>query len=293
MNHGALIFLGVLASFLTSWWALVFSPNLKLGSQPLSQLESGSYPVRRLGLAEQGREVYVANGCVQCHSQQVRQEGYTFNLLLNAPGTNAADVAKIVSEIAPAVKPSDVGSATEAAPLTLLTNVSREAVNAAVGRITEAGGVAVAQFVPLGADISRGWGNRLSVAADYLYDQPVQVGNSRLGPDLSNVGVRSADLNTTLIHLYDPRTTVKGSIMPAYRFLFEVRKIGKHPSPDALKNLGEYAPKEPGHEVVPKAEALQLAAYLRSLRLETPLFEAPAPVLTAPQVAQGTNAPVQ
>jgi hypothetical protein len=62
--------------------------------------------------------------------------------------------------------------------------------------------------------------------------------------------------------------------MPACRFLFEVRKTGAQPSPDALALKNEFAPPA-GMEVVPTAEARQLAAYLLSLKANAPLYEAP------------------
>jgi cytochrome c oxidase cbb3-type subunit 2 len=123
---------------------------------------------------------------------------------------------------------------------------------------------------------------RQSVAADYLYDQPVQLGNLRAGPDLSNIGVRQPDLNWQLHHLYAPRSLVKNSTMPAFRYLFTVRKkIGGQSSPDALVLPKEFAPAD-DYEVVPTAEAKQLAAYLVSLKANVPLYEAPfTPVTTA------------
>src|SRR5688572_12382737 len=36
-------------------------------------------------------------------------------------------------------------------------------------------------------DIERGWGNRFTVAQDYLRDQPVMLGSLRAGPDLMNI----------------------------------------------------------------------------------------------------------
>ncbi len=293
MNHGPLIFLGVLASFVASWWALIFAPQLQIGSQPVSQTDAGAYPVRAAGFAQQGREVYVALGCVQCHSQQVRQDGYSFDLILSAVGTNAQNVAAVLAKVAPEVKASALAEVSEASPKVLLKGVSQNTAEDARLQLKKAGATAVTAFVPLGSDVARQWGARRSVAADYLYQQPVQVGNSRLGPELSNVGGRMSDANWHLNHLYHPRTVVEGSIMPAYPFLFEVRPVGKKPSPLALKLSDKFAPK-PGKdgtplEVVPRPEALQLVAYLQSLRLETPLFEAPAPML-AP-TASGTNAP--
>jgi cytochrome c oxidase cbb3-type subunit 2 len=114
------------------------------------------------------------------------------------------------------------------------------------------------------------------------------VGNSRLGPDLANVGARLPDENWQLLHLYHPRTVVPGSIMPAYQYLFETRKISGKPSPRALKLSGKFAPKA-GYEVVPKEEVLQLVSYLLSLRITQPLFEAPATQLAPDKGA--TNSP--
>jgi cytochrome c oxidase cbb3-type subunit 2 len=45
-----------------------------------------------------------------------------------------------------------------------------------------------------------------SVAADYLYDFPVQLGSLRAGPDLANIGVRAPDANWQLQHLYAPKS---------------------------------------------------------------------------------------
>ena len=47
-------------------------------------------------------------------------------------------------------------------------------------------------IIATGPDIARGWGVRQSVAEDYLYDDPVQLGSLRAGPDLADVGVRDA-----------------------------------------------------------------------------------------------------
>jgi cbb3-type cytochrome oxidase cytochrome c subunit len=292
MNNGPLIFFGVLAAFVASWWGLVFSPHISIGSQQPSTVESGVYPTGRPGVAEQGRQVYVAAGCVHCHSQQVRQDAYTFDLVLTSGGTNPAGVATLLQQIAPDIKGTEVvATATNTAPEVILKNVPQRVAATAQTKLAEAGAGVQAVFIPLGPDMRRNWGVRRSVAADYLYDYPVQVGNSRLGPDLAHVGARPMDVNWHLLHLYHPRTVVPGSIMPAYQYLFETRKIGKQPSPQALKLPEQFAPK-PGFEVVPKDEAFQLVVYLQSLRVDQPLFEAPGPQLApAPAAAAGTNAP--
>ncbi len=150
-----------------------------------------------------------------------------------------------------------------------------------------------------GYDLARGWGRRRTVAQDYLRDAPVMLGSVRVGPDLANVGYRmgSGDTNAQpamvayhLKHLYHPRTVLPTSVMPAYPYLFEVRKIGTNPSAEALKLEGAFAP-APGFEVVPRPEAKALVAYLLSLRSGVSLPEAPVIVATATtnQVDTATN----
>ena len=291
MNHGPLIFIGVLVTFVASWWGLIFSPQLQIGSQPAAQTDFGVYPNRPPGFAQQGREVYVANGCVHCHSQQARQEGYTFDVVLTAAGTNAAEVAKVLEQVARGINANEaLTNASDKSPRPVLKNVSQSVAEDAQKRLKSAGATAQFVFVPLGADLGRGWASRRSVARDYLFDYPVQVGNSRLGPDLSNYGKRALSPEEILKHLYDPRLTMEGSIMPAYRYLFETRPAGKRPSQNALKLTGKFAP-EAGQEVVPKTEALQLVAYLQSLRADTALFEAPMTQVAPPPTEAGTNAP--
>jgi cytochrome c oxidase cbb3-type subunit II len=126
-----------------------------------------------------------------------------------------------------------------------------------------------------GADIERGWGRRRSVARDYIYDKPIMLGSSRTGPDLTNIGERQPSYDWHYAHLYNPQTTSKGSVMPPYAFLFEVRPIpAAGPSTNALKLAAEFAPPA-GFEVLPRPEARQLVEYLRSLKTSADLPEAP------------------
>lgn len=153
-----------------------------------------------------------------------------------------------------------------------------------------------------GFDLDWGWGRRRTVAQDYLRDAPVMLGAVRVGPDLANIGYRmgAGDTNAQpamvayhLRHLYHPRTVMPGSVMPAYPYLFEKRRIVGEPSPEALKLDGPFAP-EPGFEVVPKPAAHALVAYLLSLRSSVSLPEAPVVPPPTNAVSGGTNgAPVE
>jgi cytochrome c oxidase cbb3-type subunit 2 len=130
----------------------------------------------------------------------------------------------------------------------------------------------------LGSDIQRGWGNRRSLAEDYLFEQPVMLGSQRIGPDLANFGRRTDtnDNNGLYLRLYDPRLITPGSVMPPYRFLFETRKIGLFPSTNAFVPPEQDAA-PPGYEIIPRPAARALAAYLLSLQQDGYLFEAPPP----------------
>ena len=144
----------------------------------------------------------------------------------------------------------------------------------------------------LGPDYKRGWGSRRSVAQDYLFDRPALPGKMRIGPDLSNVGVRETNVLWHLQHLYNPRSVAPGSVMPSFPFLFEKIKSSRRTAgmPPALK--GPVV--ENGYELIPSPAALDLVDYLLSLRQETILFEAPLffkpPSTNAPAGDGGTNA---
>ncbi len=214
-----------------------------------------TYPIQRTGDATLGLQVYRANGCAACHTEQVRQTGIACNVVLTEAGKNPEAVTNLISSLA-------------------LTNLNKDDADKAVDKITAAGAKAEIRIVATGPDITRGWGMRQSVAEDYLYDQPVQLGSLRAGPDLANIGMRDPDANWQLTHLYAPSGVVKGSTMPPFRYLFELRKIGATPSPDALQFPKEFV-LPAGYEVVAKPEAKQLAAYLLSLRANAPLYSAP------------------
>jgi cytochrome c oxidase cbb3-type subunit II len=124
-----------------------------------------------------------------------------------------------------------------------------------------------------GSDIDREWGKRRTVARDYLYDRQVFLGTSRLGADLTNVGVRQTDPQWFYRYLYSAHPE---SAMPAYKWLFRTQKIAGQASTDAVKLDGADAP-PPGYEVVPTEDGKALVDYLLSLKRNYALPEAPEP----------------
>ncbi|MDQ8202981.1 cbb3-type cytochrome c oxidase subunit II [Pelagicoccus sp. SDUM812003] len=127
-----------------------------------------------------------------------------------------------------------------------------------------------------GSDVERGWGERQTVALDYIDQSPVFTGDNRFGPDLTNVGARRPDVDWHLLHLYNPQITSPGSNMPPYGFLFETRQIVGEASERAL-DLPQAFAVAPGYEVVPTRRAEALAAYLASLNISYEIETAPSP----------------
>src|SRR5271165_2082956 len=76
MNRGPLLFLATFFMMSVSWLGFVLVPQLQIGRQPQVEMDGGLYPPMRPGLARQGEQVYRANGCYYCHSQQVRPRGF-------------------------------------------------------------------------------------------------------------------------------------------------------------------------------------------------------------------------
>ena len=301
MNYGPLVFLAAFFALASSWCGFVLTPQLQVGRLQQTNTVGGAsaiYPVARPGLAQQGAEVYRANGCAYCHSQQVGQTGTVLEIALTDAGTNQAATVAALVKLAEgsADRPTNLSlllplppgqsNATNAAPLTglpkaFLHSATREAANAAIKTLNATSAKAQLWIVPVGPDLARGWGKRRSVPQDYLFDATVMPGSQRVGPDLANIGARLPDAHWHLRHLYAPRLEVKGSAMPPYGFLFEKRRIARHPSPDALALPSDLSPGA-GYEIVPKPAAKALAAYLINRRADAPLFDAP---LTLPVVA--------
>jgi len=191
MNRGYLLYIGVLFTVVASFTGLVFLPNVQLADLEPVTVDGVERPQEPRGPIKAGRDVYIAMGCIYCHSQQVRPEGY-------------------------------------------------------------------------GADIDRGWGTRRTVARDHIYDQPHLLGTMRTGPDLANIGVRQPSDRWHYLHLYNPRITSPGSIMPPFAFLFDVGEHGEEgPPEDGIVPPEGYLAE--GRHIIPTERARNLVAYLNSL----------------------------
>src|SRR5690606_22147637 len=144
-------------------------------------------------------------------------------------------------------------------------------------------------------DMDSRWGKRPGIAADYAAMKRTDIwrntatlaGTERTGPDLTDIGNRQPSLDWNLVHLYNPRTVVKASVMPAYPWLFE-RKATPTDS-DVVVNVPEaFLGGKPG-KVVAKPEALQLVAYLQSHKPAALPGESRAPEFLYKRVANSTE----
>lgn len=90
---------------------------------------------------------------------------------------------------------------------------------------------------PLRAEVER-YGH-YSVAGESVYEHPFLWGSKRTGPDLARVGKRYSD-DWQKAHLFNPRSVVPESIMPAFPWLYNNKLDGKHTADKmrALKAVG-------------------------------------------------------
>lgn len=120
-------------------------------------------------------------------------------------------------------------------------------------------------------DMDKVWGERPGIPADYAANRrpdfwrntATLMGTERTGPDLTSIGTRQPSKEWHLVHLYNPRIVVKQSIMPAYPWLFEFKKEPQEN--DVVISIPEEYQRGRG-TLVARKEALQLVAYLQSLK---------------------------
>jgi cytochrome c oxidase cbb3-type subunit II len=143
----------------------------------------------------------------------------------------------------------------------------------------------------LATDPDRGDTRRETNAYDFQGEWFAQIGVTRMGPDLSNVGRRvqaiyakGGDPEQWLYsHLYNPRLNPElwTSACPPHPFLFEKREIKGNPSADALPHA-----KSDKYDLIPSSDARALVSYLLSLKKDHPV---PAALNFAPPKNAGAN----
>ena len=286
------LFLGIFGTFAFSWTGLMLIPNFQIGHldpQVSQDDENDIYPVPKSGMADRGRKIYAANGCVYCHSQQVRADYAASDIdrkwgtrrsaprdyIFERPamlgkmrlGPDLSNVGKRAPSEDASPSPS-ASPAADAATSPATSPAASPAPSAATSpAVSPAKLVAATSPAPAPAATAAAPPPSASPAATTATTADTAVSSTGMPPQYSAAWHH--------LHLYSPRSVLAGSSsnMPAYKFLYETRRVSGERSADALKLSGaEALPDE--WEVVPSYDAKCLVAYLMSLDQSHALTEA-------------------
>lgn len=282
------LFLGIFGTFAFSWTGLMLIPNWQIGHLDPQADEEGTdiYPQPKSGMAQRGRKIYAANGCVYCHSQQVRAD-YAASDIDRKWGTRRSAPRDYIFE-----RPAFLGKMRVGPDL---SNIGKRAPsedqNASPSPSPAASPGGSPASNPPAPSPNASAATSPAVAANA---SPAASANASAAPAnspapaSSPATATSAETTTTPngvppqysaawhhLHLYSPRSVLAGSSsnMPAFKFLYEKRRISGERSADALNLTGAEAPGE-DWEVVPTYDAKCLVAYLMSLDQSHELKEA-------------------
>ena len=329
MKGLAPLFLGIFGTFAFSWVGLTVIPNWQIGQLNQQSDEEGTdiYPQPQSGMFERGARVYAANGCIYCHSQQVRADyaaadierkwgnrrsaprDYIFeqpvflgkmrmgqdiaNIGARAPAEQASPAP--AGAAAPAASPSG-GTSPAASPAPQGAAVSSPPPPAnSPATAPAASPASPAPKAPTSPAPAAAPASPSPAAATAANASPNASPTSAAGAPWPVQTAGEPPMYSAAwhhVHLYSPRSINGDSNMPSYRFLYEKRRIRDARSADALQLTGSDAPPE-GWEVVPSFDAKCLVAYLMALNQSHPLNDvrlvggAPA----APVPAAGSPAP--
>ena len=172
MNYGPLVFLAAFFALASSWVGFVLAPQLQVGrlKQTSALVTATPYPIPRPGLAREGREVYRANGCATCHSQQLCQTGTVIDVILSDAGTNQPALMAALLKVNQGLSAAEAKELLGGLPKPALRGATKEEADAAAKTLGAAGAKTQLWIRPVGPDIARGWGKRRTVAEDYLFD---------------------------------------------------------------------------------------------------------------------------
>jgi cbb3-type cytochrome oxidase cytochrome c subunit len=317
------LFLGIFGTFAFSWVGLTVIPNWQIGHLNPQSDEEGTdiYPQPQSGMVERGSRVYAANGCIYCHSQQVRAD-YAANDIERKWGDRRSAPRDYIFE-----RPVFLGKMRMGQDIANIgARAPKEQESPAQGGAAPAGsasGGTSPAAAPASATSPAAPSSAASPAAKQISSpspstqagSPAPAGSPSANSPAPNGAAVSSPLPATSsnpsaapwpvqtagfppmysaawqhVHLYSPRSINDDSNMPSYRFLYEKRRIGDARSADALQLTGSDAPPE-GWEIVPSFDAKCLVAYLMALNQSHPLKEvrsvggapaAPAPAAVSP-----------
>ena len=135
--------------------------------------------------------------------------------------------------------------------------------------------------VETGFDVERGWGKRPSVPRDYVLQDHVLLGNSRIGPDLANLGLREYSDEWLHQHLFEPQSMIPSSLCPPSPFLYDEIDEPVHTDIEVTSVEDE----DSTRYIRPSLRANRLVAYLQSLKQDYELPEVAFVELSADEEA--------
>ena len=309
MKGLAPLFIGIFGTFAFSWVGLTVIPTWQIGSLNPQSDEEGTdiYPRPQSGMFQRGAHVYAANGCVYCHSQQVRADYIADDIERKWGDRRSAprdyifqrpvflgkmrmgqDLANIGARApAPEESPAPAGAASPAAQGAAASPAAAPAASPSPGSSPATASAASPGTSPGKAaspNASPPPGQRTGVASP----SPGQMANATPGgsspaaPSAQTPGapypIQTAGLPPMYsaawhhVHLFAPRSINPDSNMPSYRFLYRKRRIAGERSAEALQLSGSDTPPE-GWEIVPTFDAKCVVAYLMGLNQSHPLKE--------------------
>ena len=314
MKGLAPLFLGIFGTFAFSWIGLTVIPTWQIGHLNPESDEEGTeiYPRPQSGMFTRGEHVYAANGCVYCHSQQVRADYIADDIerkwgnRRSAPRDYIFERPVFLGKMRMGQDLANIGArapAPEESPAPAAQGAAVSSPPPSQAASPSAGASPVSAAPP---NASAPLSQRTGVASP----SPGQMANTTPGgsspaaPSAQTPGapwpIQTAGLPPMYsaawhhVHLYAPRSINPDSNMPGYRFLYEKRRIAGERSAEALQLSGSDAPPE-GWEVVPTYDAKCVVAYLMGLNQSHPLKEvrsvggAPAPAASPATAAQGAS----
>jgi cbb3-type cytochrome oxidase cytochrome c subunit len=314
MKGLAPLFLGIFGTFAFSWVGLTVIPNWQIGHLNPQSDEEGTdiYPMPQSGMVQQGARVYAANGCIYCHSEQVRADyagadierkwgdrrsaprDYIFerpvflgkmrigqdlaNIGARAPAEQESPApAGGASPAAAPAKPQ--GAAVSSPPPSQASSPSPASSPAG-----KSPAPSPASPAPKAAASPAPAAPVASPAAAAAASPAASPSPSAPGPEQTAGLPAMYSAAWHHVHLYSPRSINFDSNMPSYRFLYQARRISDARSSDALQLTGSDAPPE-GWEIIPTYDAKCLVAYMMALNQSHPLKDvrsAGAPAVASP-----------
>jgi cytochrome c oxidase cbb3-type subunit II len=261
------LFIGLFGTFAFSWVGLMLIPNFQIGHLEPQIDEEGLdiYPMPQSGMVARGRHVYAANGCIYCHSEQLRAD-------------YAASDLDRTRDFGPTPRPN--WGERRSAPRDYIFErpvlLGKERIGPDLAGIGQAAPAEEENAAAPAASPSPG-SSPTATSAGSPPPAAAAVSPAASSPAPSPAASPNgepAPYSAVWLHryLYSPRSFNIDSDMPAYRFLYEKRHIDGERSDDALDLNGPDAPPE-GWEIVPTYDAKCLVAYLMSRSQSHPLKE--------------------